>query len=125
MALVSMQANARAKFDGTTEIAVKLGTNPKRGHQAVRGTAMSPHGTGKSLRVAAFAEGEDAIAANAAGETVCVELYCNLLVASTRRLATKRVGSLASFCKMLQCTHASASFCAGANSLHTDTLHLS
>ena len=70
MALVSMQANARAKFDETVEIAINLGTNPKRGDQAVRGTAMLPHGTGKSLRVAAFAEGEDAIAATAAGETL-------------------------------------------------------
>ena len=74
MALVSMQANARAKFDETIEIAINLGTNPKRGDQAVRGTAMLPHGTGKSLRIAAFAEGEDAVAASAAGETLCVQL---------------------------------------------------
>ena len=74
MALVSMQAHARAKFDETVEIAINLGTNPKKGDQAVRGTAMLPHGTGKLLRVAAFAEGEDAIAATAAGETLRVEL---------------------------------------------------
>ena len=66
-----MQANAKAKFDETIEIAINLGTNPKRGDQAVRGTAMLPHGTGKSLRVAAFAEGEDAVAATAAGERHC------------------------------------------------------
>ena len=123
--MVSMQANARAKFDETIEIAINLGTNPKRGDQTVRGTAMLPHGTGKSLRIAAFAQGEDAIAATAAGETLCAKLLCSLLVASTRRLATKCVCSLASCCKTLQCMHASASFCTGANSLHTDTLHLS
>lgn len=61
------QANAKARFDETVEIAINLGTNPKRGDQAVRGTALLPFGTGKALRVAAFAEGEDAIAATAAG----------------------------------------------------------
>ncbi len=96
-----MQANARAKFDETIEIAINLGTNPKRGDQAVRGTAMLPHGTGKSLRIAAFAEGEDAIAATAAGETLCIKLQCSLLVASTSRLATMFVGSPASLCKTL------------------------
>lgn len=64
-----MQANAKAKFDETVEIAINLGTNPKRGDQTVRGTAVLPHGTGKSVRVAAFAEGEDAVAAAEAGET--------------------------------------------------------
>ena len=62
-----MQANAKARFDETVEIAINLGTNPKRGDQAVRGTALLPFGTGKSIRIAAFAEGEDAIAATAAG----------------------------------------------------------
>ncbi|DBA79534.1 TPA: hypothetical protein ACH3X1_008236 [Trebouxia sp. C0004] len=69
-AIDEVKANARAKFDETIEIAINLGTNPKRGDQAVRGTAMLPHGTGKLLRVAAFAEGEDAIAATAAGADV-------------------------------------------------------
>ena len=63
-----LQANAKAKFDETMEIAINLGTNPKRGDQAVRGTALLPFGTGKSVRIAAFAEGEDAVAAAAAGE---------------------------------------------------------
>lgn len=61
------QAHAKARFDETVEVAINLGTNPKRGDQAVRGTALLPFGTGKSLRIAAFAEGEDAIAATAAG----------------------------------------------------------
>ena len=62
-----LQANAKARFDETVEIAINLGTNPKRGDQAVRGTALLPFGTGKALRIAAFAEGEDATAATAAG----------------------------------------------------------
>lgn len=61
------QANAKARFDETVEVAINLGTNPKRGDQAVRGTALLPFGTGKALRIAAFAEGEDAVAATAAG----------------------------------------------------------
>lgn len=65
-----IQANARAKFDETIEVAINLGTNPKRGDQAVRGTAVLPHGTGKSIRIAAFAEGEDAAAASAAGQSL-------------------------------------------------------
>ncbi|KAL3160312.1 hypothetical protein ABBQ38_009702 [Trebouxia sp. C0009 RCD-2024] len=69
-AIQEVQAHAKARFDETVEIAINLGTNPKRGDQAVRGTALLPFGTGKSLRIAAFAEGEDAIAATAAGADV-------------------------------------------------------
>lgn len=68
---MSLQSSAKAKFDETIEIAINLGTNPKRGDQAVRGTALLPYGTGKSIRVAAFAEGEDAAAATAAGMSLC------------------------------------------------------
>lgn len=69
-AIDEVKANAKAKFDETVEIAINLGTNPKRGDQAVRGTAVLPFGTGKSIRVAAFAEGEDAVAAAEAGADV-------------------------------------------------------
>ena len=62
-----MQANAKAKFDETVEIALNLGIDPRRGDQTVRGTAVLPHGTGKSVKVAVFAEGEDADTARAAG----------------------------------------------------------
>ncbi len=62
-----MQATARAKFDETVELALVLGTDPRRGDHAVRGTAALPHGTGKVVRVAVFAEGDDAEAARAAG----------------------------------------------------------
>ena len=68
-----LQANAKAKFDETIEVAINLGTNPKRGDQAVRGTAVLPYGTGKSIRIAAFAEGEDATAAKAAGRWILLK----------------------------------------------------
>lgn len=58
---------ASAKFDETVEMHLKLGANPSKGDQAVRGTIVLPHGTGKVPRVAVFAEGEVAAAAQAAG----------------------------------------------------------
>ena len=63
-----MQATARAKFSETVELQLVLGTDPKRGDHAVRGTATLPHGTGKPVRVAVFAEGSNADAARAAGD---------------------------------------------------------
>lgn len=61
------QEEAWAQFDETLELAIKLGTNPKRGDHAVRGAAVLPHGTGKSVRVCVFADGEAADQARAAG----------------------------------------------------------
>jgi large subunit ribosomal protein L1 len=61
------RATASAKFDETLEMHLKLGANPSKGDQAVRGTVVLPHGTGKVPRVAVFAEGEVAQAAQDAG----------------------------------------------------------
>ena len=58
---------ASANFDETVEIALKLGVDPSKGEQNVRGTMVLPHGTGKVPRVAVFAEGQDAQAAQEAG----------------------------------------------------------
>ncbi|MEN6302394.1 MAG: 50S ribosomal protein L1 [Armatimonadia bacterium] len=58
---------ASAKFDETVEMHLKLGANPSKGDQAVRGTIVLPFGTGKVPRVAVFAEGDVAAAAEAAG----------------------------------------------------------
>lgn len=58
---------ANAKFDETVEMHLKLGANPSKGDQQVRGTVVLPHGTGKVPKVAVFAEGEFAQAAEAAG----------------------------------------------------------
>jgi len=56
-----------AKFDETVELAFRLGIDPKQADQMVRGTVSLPHGTGKSVRVAAFATGEKAREAKEAG----------------------------------------------------------
>lgn len=58
---------ATASFDETVEAAFMLGIDAKQADQAVRGTVSLPHGTGKAVRVAAFAEGDDAKAAEEAG----------------------------------------------------------
>ncbi len=58
---------ATASFDETVEAAFLLGIDAKQADQAVRGTVSLPHGTGKSVRVVAFAEGDDAKAAEEAG----------------------------------------------------------
>ena len=59
--------NSFARFDETLELAVRLGVNPKHADQMVRGTVLLPHGTGRSMRVVVFAEGEAAKAAEEAG----------------------------------------------------------
>ena len=59
-----------AKFDETVEAHVRLGLNVRHADQQLRGTLMLPHGTGKVLRVAVFAEGEKAKEAEAAGADV-------------------------------------------------------
>jgi large subunit ribosomal protein L1 len=61
---------APAKFDETVEIAVRLGVDPRRADQMVRGTVALPSGTGRSVRVAVFASGEQAEAARAAGADI-------------------------------------------------------
>lgn len=56
-----------AKFNSTVEVALKLGVDPRKADQMVRGTVMLPHGTGKTARVIVFANGAAAEAAIAAG----------------------------------------------------------
>lgn len=59
-----------AKFDETVDVAMNLGVDPKHADQMVRGTVALPHGTGKTVRVAVFAKGEAAEAAQKAGADV-------------------------------------------------------
>jgi large subunit ribosomal protein L1 len=56
-----------SKFDGTVEVAMRLGVDPRKADQMVRGTVSLPHGTGKTARVIVFATGEKADEARAAG----------------------------------------------------------
>ena len=59
--------NAKAKFDETIELHVRLGVDPRQADQQVRGVLVLPHGTGKTKRVLVIAKGERADAAQAAG----------------------------------------------------------
>lgn len=61
---------AKAKFDETVEIAVRLGVDPRQADQNVRGTVALPNGTGKTVRVAVFAKGEKEREAKEAGADV-------------------------------------------------------
>jgi large subunit ribosomal protein L1 len=58
---------ARAKFDETLEMAIRLGVDPRQADQNVRGTVSLPHGMGKTVRVLAFAKGEKEKEAQEAG----------------------------------------------------------
>jgi len=55
------------KFDATVEVAMRLGVDPRKADQMVRGTVNLPHGTGKTARVIVFASGDKAVEAEAAG----------------------------------------------------------
>ncbi len=68
-----VKKNATAKFDETVEIHIKLGVDPKKSDQNVRGTVNLPHGTGRVVRVIAFARGDAARAAQEAGADVVGE----------------------------------------------------
>ncbi len=58
---------ATVKFEETIDVAINLGIDPRKSDQAVRGATSLPHGTGKTVRVAVFTQGDNAEAAKAAG----------------------------------------------------------
>ena len=61
---------ATAKFDETIEVHLRLGIDPRKSDQNVRGTVSLPHGTGRTVRVLAFAQGDKAQEAEAAGADI-------------------------------------------------------
>lgn len=69
-ALEKVLAGAMTKFDESVDVAVRLGVNPRKADQMVRGACSLPHGTGKTVRVAVFADGDAAKAAEAAGADI-------------------------------------------------------
>ena len=69
-ALAVAVANAKAKFDETVEVHVRLGVDSRHADQQVRGAVVLPNGTGKSVKVCVFAKGDDAKAAEEAGAEI-------------------------------------------------------
>ena len=69
-ALNIVKKTATAKFDESIDVAVNLGIDAKKSDQTVRGSVVLPAGTGKSVRVAVFAQGDKAEAAKAAGADI-------------------------------------------------------
>lgn len=69
-AVGQMKKVAWASFPESVDVAIKLGVDPRKQNQSVRGVASLPHGNGKVVRVAVFASGADADAAIAAGADV-------------------------------------------------------
>jgi large subunit ribosomal protein L1 len=91
-ACAAVKAAAKAKFNETVDVAVRLGVDPRHADQVVRGTVVLPHGTGKSVRVLVVTQGEKVQEAEAAGaDFVGVEylqklkdgwLECDVIVAT-------------------------------------------
>jgi len=69
-ALTLLKGTASAKFDESVDVAINLGIDAKKSEQNVRGSAVLPRGTGKTVRVAVFAEGNAAEAAKKAGADI-------------------------------------------------------
>jgi len=69
-ALSLLKELASAKFKESVEVAVNLGVDPRKSDQVVRGSTVLPHGTGKAVRVAVFAQGDNADKAKAAGADI-------------------------------------------------------
>jgi len=64
------KAGSKKKFDETLDVAMRLGVDPRKADQMVRGTVLLPHGTGKTARVLVFANGDRAEAAREAGADI-------------------------------------------------------
>ncbi len=69
-ALQLLKELSSVKFDESVEVSVNLGVDPRKSDQVVRGATVLPNGTGKTVRVAVFAQGENAEAAKAAGADI-------------------------------------------------------
>ncbi|MDA8416989.1 MAG: 50S ribosomal protein L1 [Betaproteobacteria bacterium] len=69
-ALEIIKKSATAKFDESVDVAVNLGVDAKKSDQQVRGSVVLPKGTGKTMRVAVFAQGDNAEKAKAAGADI-------------------------------------------------------
>ena len=70
VAVTKVKSMAKAKFDETVDLSVRLGLDTRKSEQTIRGTVSMPSGSGKSVRVAVFAQGDNAQAARDAGADV-------------------------------------------------------
>ena len=66
-AVSAVKSMAKKRFDETVDVVMRLGVDPRKADQMIRGTVALPAGTGKDVRIAVFAQGEAATAARAAG----------------------------------------------------------
>jgi large subunit ribosomal protein L1 len=66
-AVAKLKETASAKFDETVEVAYRLGIDPRKSDQQIRGTVVLPHGTGRKVRILVLAKGEKVAEAEAAG----------------------------------------------------------
>tara|TARA_Y100000766_G_C18831464_1_gene568279 strand:+ start:550 stop:1245 length:696 start_codon:yes stop_codon:yes gene_type:complete len=69
-AVDALKTNSKVKFNESIDVAVMLGVDPRKSDQVVRGATLLPNGTGRSVRVAVFAQGANADAAKAAGAEI-------------------------------------------------------
>ena len=69
-ALEFLKSNSKVKFTESVDVSIRLGVDPRKSDQVVRGAIVMPNGTGKSVRVAVFAQGENAEKAQEAGADI-------------------------------------------------------
>jgi large subunit ribosomal protein L1 len=69
-ALEILKSSSKVKFKESVDVAIRLGVDPRKSDQNVRGSTVLPNGTGKTVRVAVFAQGENADKATAAGADI-------------------------------------------------------
>ena len=69
-AIQALKDNSKVKFVESVDVAIRLGVDPRKSDQVVRGATTLPHGTGKDVRVAVFAQGDNAEKAKAAGADI-------------------------------------------------------
>lgn len=69
-ALTILKENSKTKFTESVDVAIRLGIDPRKSDQSVRGSTVLPHGTGKTVRVAVFAQGDNADKATEAGADI-------------------------------------------------------
>ncbi|MCA9410304.1 MAG: 50S ribosomal protein L1 [Candidatus Omnitrophica bacterium] len=106
-AVVLIKETATAKFDSTVEFVANLGVDPRHADQQVRGTVALPHGTGKSVKVLVFADGEQVKEAEEAGadyvgleeyvEKITKEGWTDFDVAIATPSTMREVGKLGRF----------------------------